>query len=215
MCSLGSGICRAEPLCTPARDDMHARARACTQISSKASFHVHGYRAQRHHPRVSACIQIRRMAPTPTCKDTWGTAPPHLIRTPNRAHRPTHIYRAGGGTFRDQFPGKIFDFPPPEMITTAVPAGPAPSHVHRYPARDIRRIESVSKSPLLSHLTESVTGLDTVLVFGADRRFLRKNLELVGDVAQAFYTYWATTGCFTVYLEVSAQSQRHMGQGQG
>ena len=39
--------------------------------------------------------------------------------------------------------------------------------------RELQRLESLSKGPVVSHLTETLSGLSTVRAFGQQRRFLQ------------------------------------------
>ena len=71
----------------------------------------------------------------------------------------------------------------------------------RFPMRDLRRIESVSKSPVMDHFAESLRGAATTRAFGAEGRFLRRLLTLTDETAVAFYSMWAGNAWFTNMLE--------------
>ncbi|ORX49051.1 hypothetical protein DM01DRAFT_1309068 [Hesseltinella vesiculosa] len=48
-----------------------------------------------------------------------------------------------------------------------------------YASRELRRIESVTRSPILSHFTESVHGLITIRAYGATQQFLQRMIKYV------------------------------------
>ncbi|KAI8065794.1 P-loop containing nucleoside triphosphate hydrolase protein [Gongronella butleri] len=53
-----------------------------------------------------------------------------------------------------------------------------------YTARELRRMESVSKSPVLSHFSETVLGVSTIRAFGATRRFFKEMVERTDNNAR-------------------------------
>ena len=48
------------------------------------------------------------------------------------------------------------------------------SRVFRCALRDLKRLENVSRSPIFSHVTASVSGLDTIHAFGKEQDFISK-----------------------------------------
>eukprot|EP00928_Gymnodinium_smaydae_P037326 TRINITY_DN25931_c0_g1_i1.p1 TRINITY_DN25931_c0_g1~~TRINITY_DN25931_c0_g1_i1.p1 ORF type:complete len:617 (-),score=53.38 TRINITY_DN25931_c0_g1_i1:140-1873(-) len=79
----------------------------------------------------------------------------------------------------------------------------------RIPNRDARRIESVARSPVYAHFSDTLAGRETIRAYSAEERFVGQNLSQVGNMATACYgnnavSKWAqmlTTqwGCF-LYL---------------
>ncbi|CEH17074.1 Multidrug resistance-associated protein/mitoxantrone resistance protein, ABC superfamily [Ceraceosorus bombacis] len=57
-------------------------------------------------------------------------------------------------------------------------------------ARSLRRIESTSRSPLISSFSELLSGLDTVRAFCAERRLLGKFLQRLDHTQSAFHYFW-------------------------
>ena len=53
-------------------------------------------------------------------------------------------------------------------------------------SRQLKRLESISRSPIYSHFGETVQGASTIKAFGMEERFIRDNQEMV-DVNQASY----------------------------
>merc|ERR1712113_1221142 len=54
----------------------------------------------------------------------------------------------------------------------------------RVPNRDSRRIESVARSPVYSHFSDTLHGRETVRAFGAEKRFEDENAKLVVGMAE-------------------------------
>lgn len=59
-------------------------------------------------------------------------------------------------------------------------------------ARDLKRIESVQRSPLYQHFGETLSGMTTIRAYGDERRFLRDNLDKINAHNRPFVYLWAT-----------------------
>ncbi|ORZ17379.1 P-loop containing nucleoside triphosphate hydrolase protein [Absidia repens] len=57
-------------------------------------------------------------------------------------------------------------------------------------SRELRRMDSVSRSPLFSHFTETIVGVTTIRAFGATRRFLQDMLDRVDINSRPYYYVW-------------------------
>ncbi|KAI8084874.1 P-loop containing nucleoside triphosphate hydrolase protein [Halteromyces radiatus] len=57
-------------------------------------------------------------------------------------------------------------------------------------SRELRRMDSVSRSPLFSHFTETIVGVATIRAFGATRRFLQDMITRVDVNARPYYNVW-------------------------
>ena len=44
-------------------------------------------------------------------------------------------------------------------------------HFYRQSSRELKRLDSISKSPVVSHLAETLTGISTIKAFGGQARF--------------------------------------------
>ncbi|RKP07534.1 P-loop containing nucleoside triphosphate hydrolase protein [Thamnocephalis sphaerospora] len=67
-------------------------------------------------------------------------------------------------------------------------------------SRDLKRLESVAKSPFLSLLTESLSGVTTIRAFGATERFLSDSLAKIDAMHRPLYllnvvTLWMSLQC--------------------
>ena len=49
-------------------------------------------------------------------------------------------------------------------------------------ARELKRLESISRSPVLAHFSETVIGLDTIRTRGRQRDFVDTLYRYVGDI---------------------------------
>lgn len=59
-------------------------------------------------------------------------------------------------------------------------------------ARDLKRIESVERSPLYQHFGETLAGMTTIRAYGDERRFIRDNLDKINSHNRPFIYTWAT-----------------------
>ena len=53
--------------------------------------------------------------------------------------------------------------------------------------RQLKRIESVSKSPIYAHFGETINGASTIRAYGHKKRFLDENVRLIDVNSQANY----------------------------
>ena len=74
---------------------------------------------------------------------------------------------------------------------------------YRIAARDLRRLTSIAKSPLLAHYTEALRGASTIRAFGpqAATAALGRHLALCRAHAIAFLGYWSANEFISVALE--------------
>jgi ATP-binding cassette subfamily C (CFTR/MRP) protein 4 len=58
-------------------------------------------------------------------------------------------------------------------------------------SRQVKRIDSQSRSPIYSHLSETLDGLSSVRAFGAGKQFMNEHIKTQEDNGRAFFTYLA------------------------
>ncbi|KAI5791332.1 P-loop containing nucleoside triphosphate hydrolase protein [Pyronema domesticum] len=58
-------------------------------------------------------------------------------------------------------------------------------------SRDLKRIESIQRSPLYQHFGETLSGIPTIRAYGDERRFVRDNLQKIDDHNRPFFYLWA------------------------
>ncbi|KAF9113681.1 hypothetical protein BGX27_001044 [Mortierella sp. AM989] len=59
-------------------------------------------------------------------------------------------------------------------------------------SRELKRMNSNSRSPILNHFNEALSGLATIRAYGFERRFLSKNLTNQDNNNRTFFLLWST-----------------------
>ncbi|KAF8969063.1 hypothetical protein BGZ46_010749 [Entomortierella lignicola] len=59
-------------------------------------------------------------------------------------------------------------------------------------SRELKRMNSNSRSPILNHFNEALNGLATIRAYGFERRFLSKNLVNQDNNNRTFFLLWST-----------------------
>lgn len=57
-------------------------------------------------------------------------------------------------------------------------------------SRELKRIESITKSPIYQHFSETLTGVATIRAFGDEIRFIMHNLEKIDENNKPFFYLW-------------------------
>ena len=70
-------------------------------------------------------------------------------------------------------------------------------------SRDLKRMESVTRSPVYSSLSESMAGMETIRAYRANARFLATHREKMDRNQKHFWHLWMSTSWMTTRLEVS------------
>ncbi|KAI2608176.1 P-loop containing nucleoside triphosphate hydrolase protein [Hypoxylon fragiforme] len=58
-------------------------------------------------------------------------------------------------------------------------------------SRDLKRLESVNRSPLFQQFGETLSGVTTIRAYGDERRFIRENLTRINTQSRPFIYLWA------------------------
>jgi ABC-type multidrug transport system fused ATPase/permease subunit len=58
-------------------------------------------------------------------------------------------------------------------------------------SRDLKRLESVQRSPLFQQFGETLSGMTTIRAYGDERRFIRENLTKINTQSRPFIYLWA------------------------
>ncbi|KAF3056550.1 ATP-dependent bile acid permease [Daldinia childiae] len=58
-------------------------------------------------------------------------------------------------------------------------------------SRDLKRLESVNRSPLFQQFGETLSGVTTIRAYGDERRFIRENLTKINTQSRPFIYLWA------------------------
>ena len=59
-----------------------------------------------------------------------------------------------------------------------------------YTSRELKRMDSVTRSPLFSHFSETIVGVSTIRAFGVSRQFMQEMLKRVDTNARPYYFVW-------------------------
>lgn len=92
----------------------------------------------------------------------------------------------------------------PYLILVLIPLGIGAKMVFtrfRAVSRDLKRLESSSRSPIYSTFSETLSGLDTIHAFGAEARLAREMHAHVNKNMSAFYQFWMSGMWLTWRLE--------------
>ncbi|KAJ3345283.1 hypothetical protein HDU83_004237 [Entophlyctis luteolus] len=65
-------------------------------------------------------------------------------------------------------------------------------------SREIKRLESTTKSPIYSMFSETLVGVSTIRAYGAESRFIAENLNRVDTNHRAFFYMWGANRWFGV-----------------
>ncbi|XP_077999979.1 multidrug resistance-associated protein 1-like [Glandiceps talaboti] len=78
----------------------------------------------------------------------------------------------------------------PKFVVIIVPMAIAYTFIQRLYAatsRELRRLESVSRSPIYSHFSETIAGVNTIKAYGHRQRFIEENESKVDESQIVFY----------------------------
>ncbi|KAI9560845.1 ABC protein [Daphnia sinensis] len=78
------------------------------------------------------------------------------------------------------------------------------SRTFRCALRDLKRLENVSRSPIYSHVTASVSGLNTIHAFGKERAFVSKFMNLYDENSSVFFLFTCSMRWLAVRLDFIA-----------
>ncbi|KAI8345227.1 ABC transporter type 1, transmembrane domain-containing protein [Mortierella sp. GBAus27b] len=68
-------------------------------------------------------------------------------------------------------------------------------------SRSLKRIDSVSKSPIYQHFSETLAGVTTIRALSANERFIRDNAEKTNTSTNAYYSWVITNRWLQIRLE--------------
>ncbi|CAO2649540.1 Nn.00g069250.m01.CDS01 [Neocucurbitaria sp. VM-36] len=69
-------------------------------------------------------------------------------------------------------------------------------------SRDLKRLESVHRSPLYQQFGETLTGMTTIRAYGDERRFIRENLSKINTQHRPFIYLWAANRWLAFRVDV-------------
>jgi ABC-type multidrug transport system fused ATPase/permease subunit len=60
---------------------------------------------------------------------------------------------------------------------------------------ELKRLESISRSPIFQHFGETLNGVSTIRAYGDEQRFIRENLRKINDNNRPFMLLWVRHLC--------------------
>lgn len=69
-------------------------------------------------------------------------------------------------------------------------------------SRDLKRLESVNRSPLYQQFGETLSGITTIRAYGDERRFIRENLNRINTQHRPFIYLWAANRWLAFRVDV-------------
>ena len=75
-------------------------------------------------------------------------------------------------------------------------------------SRELKRIESVSRSPIYNNFLETINGTTTIRAFAQQQRFIRGNYFLVDENQVAYYPSMSSNRLVLLYLAISISPHR-------
>lgn len=70
-------------------------------------------------------------------------------------------------------------------------------------SRDLKRLESVQRSPLYQQFGETLSGITTIRAYGDERRFIRDNQNRVNTHSRPFIYLWATNRWLAFRVDIA------------
>ncbi|KAI8146868.1 P-loop containing nucleoside triphosphate hydrolase protein [Fennellomyces sp. T-0311] len=79
-------------------------------------------------------------------------------------------------------------------------------------SRELKRLNSVNRSPIYSHFTETLSGVTTIRAFGQQRKFLSAMYEKIDSYLSPYYLLWMVNRWLLIRME-SAGALMSLGAG--
>ncbi|XP_036402430.1 canalicular multispecific organic anion transporter 1-like [Megalops cyprinoides] len=92
----------------------------------------------------------------------------------------------------------------PLFTVVAIPLAAVYYFVQRFyvaTSRQLRRLDSVSRSPIYSHFSETVSGLSVIRAYGHQERFLRQNEATIDDNLKSVYALITSNRWLAIRLD--------------
>ncbi|KAI5958337.1 YBT1 [Candida theae] len=69
-------------------------------------------------------------------------------------------------------------------------------------SRELKRFESITKSPIHQHFSESLTGVATIRAYGVESRFMKQNLQAIDNNNRPFFYLWVANRWLSFRIDV-------------
>lgn len=71
-------------------------------------------------------------------------------------------------------------------------------------SRELKRLDSVTRSPLFSNFTETISGVATIRAFGASRQFLQVMMDCIDANVRPFFYSWSVSRWVSARFSISS-----------
>lgn len=69
-------------------------------------------------------------------------------------------------------------------------------------SRELKRFESITKSPIHQHFSESLNGVATIRAYGVESRFMKQNLNAIDENNRPFFYLWVANRWLSFRIEL-------------
>lgn len=69
-------------------------------------------------------------------------------------------------------------------------------------SRELKRFDSITKSPIHQHFSESLTGVATIRAYGVENRFMKQNLSAIDTNNRPFFYMWVANRWLCLRVDV-------------
>ncbi|GMM56145.1 bile acid-transporting ATPase [Maudiozyma humilis] len=69
-------------------------------------------------------------------------------------------------------------------------------------SRELKRLDSITKSPIYQHFTETLVGVTTIRAFGDEIRFIKENLLKIDDNNKPFFYMWVANRWLSFRIDI-------------
>ncbi len=69
-------------------------------------------------------------------------------------------------------------------------------------SRELKRLDSISRSPVYSHFSETLTGMPTIRAYNASERMASLNASRLDDNQRVYFVFMAINRWMSIRLEV-------------
>lgn len=68
-------------------------------------------------------------------------------------------------------------------------------------SRELKRFDSITKSPIHQHFSESLTGVSTIRAYGVETRFMKQNLAAIDNNNRPFFYMWVANRWLSLRID--------------
>lgn len=69
-------------------------------------------------------------------------------------------------------------------------------------SRELKRFESITRSPIMQHFSETLVGVSTIRAYGDERRFIKENLRKIDTNNKPFFYLWVTNRWLAARIDI-------------